>query len=91
MASTIFICIAVMFYFLAYDSHKTKSELKSASRELVEVLDREMKRKGAEGWQSVEAYLYRVTDAHHRYEIYGFFIAALGAIAEYILALPRVN
>ena len=79
--------VAVMFLCLAYASPLTKSRLKNASHNLMEVLDREMKRGGAEGWESVEAYLCGVTNAHHWFEIAGFILAAIAAVFECLLAL----
>jgi hypothetical protein len=92
MISVLFVGIAIMFLCLAGASHATKSILKKPHRHIIDVLDREIARekKGAEGWASATAYLYKTINTHFWFEIAGFVVAAIAAFLEYLLAIGWV-
>jgi len=88
MIPALFIGIAVMFLLLACASYTIESYLKKPHRHIIEVIKREMahEKKGAGGWASATTYLYKTTHAHMWLEIFGFAVAAIAALLEYLLA-----
>jgi hypothetical protein len=91
MIPLLFVGIAVMFLFLACGSRYLESHLKRPHSKIIEVIEREITHEdeGASGYASATSYLYKTVKWHYRLEILGFLVAAIAAIAEYLLAIGR--
>jgi hypothetical protein len=89
MIPVLFVGIAAMFLLLALASRAVELSLKKPHDEMLKVMEREIAREkeGAQGWASIESYLYKTLKWHYVFEIAGFVVAALAALLEYLLAI----
>ena len=78
-----------MFLLLALASYAVELYLKEPHDKMLEVMERQIahEKQGAQGWASIESYLYKTLKWHYRLEIAGFIVAAVAACLEYFLAV----
>jgi hypothetical protein len=89
MIPFLFVGIAAMFLLLGLASRVVELSLKKPHDKMLEVMEKQIEREkeSAQGWASIESYLYKTLKWHYIFEIAGFIVAAIAAFLEYLLLI----